>query len=287
MKEGTETAGSDGYTFTRPEGLLAHYTKASTAFEHILPGKLRLSPYRLMRDPAENKDILPSITSRGDPPSADRAIAEVYALIKAARDRMRVLSLTRDAEDRGGEFRTFDCCWSRPRMWEQYGDDHRGACLLFDRARLERAIHEQWPDERTRQLGNVEYRRDGSAEVYNATVVAPRILEDEDPSWAVGEYINVKCRVAPAAQLRRWPAQARGRRPARTPTRRRNHNRRAGRQRLQGARHRRARTASRSDAAQPGPAGVGAARRLALAAAPSQQPPPPNLQAEQTGPACE
>ena len=52
MKERTEAAGPDGYTFTKPEGLLAHYTKASTAFEHILPGKLRLSPYRLMRDPA-------------------------------------------------------------------------------------------------------------------------------------------------------------------------------------------------------------------------------------------
>ena len=32
-------------------------------------------------------------------------------------------------------------------MWEQYGDVHRGACLLFDRTRLERAIGEQWPEE--------------------------------------------------------------------------------------------------------------------------------------------
>jgi hypothetical protein len=46
---------------------------------------------------------------------------------------MRVLSLTRDAEDRGGRFPEFDRCWARPRMGEQYSDDHRGACLLFDR----------------------------------------------------------------------------------------------------------------------------------------------------------
>jgi hypothetical protein len=195
MSEPTDAAPSEDYTFTRPEGLLAHYTNASTAFEHILPGKLRLSPYRLMRDPAENKDLLPSVASRRYRPSAPRTTPEVhahiYAHIQAARDRMRVLSLTRDAEDRG-DISSFDCCWSRPRMWEQYGDDHRGACLLFDQARLERAIREQWPDERTRQLGNVDYRRDGSAEVYQLTVLAPRILGDEeDPVRAVPDYIDV------------------------------------------------------------------------------------------------
>jgi hypothetical protein len=169
----------DGYKFTKPEGLLAHYTKASTAFEHILPGKLRLSPYRLMRDPAENKDIRPNIFASGIGAEADRAIYEFYAQIKAARDRMRVLSLTRDG-DGGGDSSTFDCCWARPRMWEQYGDNHLGVCLLFDRARLERAICEQWPDDQIRQLGNVEYRRDGSAEVWRRTAYVPRGPSDEE-----------------------------------------------------------------------------------------------------------
>ena len=45
MAERIEAAGPDGYTFTKPEGLLAHYTDASAAFERILPtGKLRMSP---------------------------------------------------------------------------------------------------------------------------------------------------------------------------------------------------------------------------------------------------
>jgi hypothetical protein len=101
-----------------------------------------------MRDPAENKDIEPSIGSLRASRDDDRAINDVHALIKAARDRMRVLSLTCDAND-GGGYPAFDCCWSRPRMWEQYGDVHRGACLLFDRPRLECAIHEKCPDKRT------------------------------------------------------------------------------------------------------------------------------------------
>jgi Protein of unknown function (DUF2971) len=187
MNEPPEVAGPDGYPFAEPYGLIAHYTTASTAFEHILPGKLRLSPYRLMRDPAENKDILPNVAWYGDLPNADR---EVHVHIKAVRDRMRVLSLTRDAEDGGGSYRQLDCCWARPRMWEQYGDDHRGACLLFDPARLERAIREQWPDERTRHLRKVEYKREGSAEVYHRGLVADKILSAADPAEAVADYIN-------------------------------------------------------------------------------------------------
>ena len=185
MSESTDAAPPEAYPFSKPEGLLAHYTKASTAFEDILPGRLRLSPYRLMRDPAENKDIEPNIVTR----HGDSAIAEAWALIKAERDRRRVLSLTRDA-DNGGEFPRFDCCWARPRMWEQYGDNHRGACLLFDPMRLKRAIREQWPDERTRHLDNVEYRRQGSAEVYQRTVIADQILSDAQPPSAAADYIN-------------------------------------------------------------------------------------------------
>jgi DUF2971 family protein len=189
MNEPADVARPDGYTFTEREGLLAHYTDASAAFEHILPtGELRLSPYRLMRDPAENKDIRPNICSSRASPDADRAINDVYALIKKARDRMRVLSLTRDAEDRG-PFPDFDCCWSRPRMWEQYGDMHRGACLLFDRPRLERAIHERWPDKRT-YLGEVDYTREGSAEVFKRGVNADQVLGHEQPGGAVDDYID-------------------------------------------------------------------------------------------------
>jgi hypothetical protein len=36
------------------------------------------------------------------PPDDTRAIGKVYKMIKEARDRMRVLSLTLDAEERGG-----------------------------------------------------------------------------------------------------------------------------------------------------------------------------------------
>jgi hypothetical protein len=30
--------------------------------------------------------------------------------------------------------------FSRPRMWQQYGDNYRGVCMIFDRAALQRAL---------------------------------------------------------------------------------------------------------------------------------------------------
>ena len=177
------------YTFAKPEGLLAHYTTSSAVFEHILPsGRLRLSPYRLMRDPIENKDILPSISWHGDPPDADRAIATVYSHLTMVRDRMRVLSFTRDADERG-EHPAFDCCWSRPRMWEQYGDAHRGACLLFHRPTLERAIHETWSRKRT-YLRNVDYTREGIAGSAARSLIDQRIFEGQELARAVAEYVE-------------------------------------------------------------------------------------------------
>jgi hypothetical protein len=44
--------------YVQPVGRLAHYTRAEVALEHILPsGALRMSPYLLMNDPVENKDL--------------------------------------------------------------------------------------------------------------------------------------------------------------------------------------------------------------------------------------
>jgi hypothetical protein len=138
-----------------------------------------------MRDPTESKDILPSISWDDD--DDDRAKAEIRTHLRAPRDRMRVLSFTHDAEAHGGR-PEFDCCWSRPRMWEQYGGNHRGACLLFDRASLVRAIHDMWPRERT-YLRNVDYTREGAASA-NLTRFAQRHFEGLGLAQAAAEYVE-------------------------------------------------------------------------------------------------
>ena len=79
----------------------------------------------------------------GDEPK-DEQWRRAVARLKVVRDAMRVLSFTQDAPR---STRVFGCSWARPRMWEQYGEVHRGACLLFDREALEPTLKEQFhPD---------------------------------------------------------------------------------------------------------------------------------------------
>ena len=111
--------------------------------------------------------------------SNDEAMATLAAIsdtVQSIRNSMRVFSLTRDVRDddrrRHSPQRspdTFDCCWARPRMWEQYGDKHRGACLLFDKDRLHNAFRQQMPPQNephrpTRHMGEVEYTPAGIAD---------------------------------------------------------------------------------------------------------------------------
>lgn len=178
------------YTLVRPVGLLAHYTTGEAAFDHILPERrLRLSPYGLMGDPAENKDIQPSISSSRDGSEADRAIEEAYAQLKTVRDAMRVLSLSTDAVEPTGVLPAFSSCWARPRMWEQYGDAHRGVCLLFDRLRLEDMIIATWPGEQT-YVGTVDYARDGGIQAGRRMLDADLVLSDDQPDRAIRAYLD-------------------------------------------------------------------------------------------------
>jgi hypothetical protein len=179
---------ADGYTLTKPEGLMAHFTSAATAFEHILipGGKLRLGRYGRMQDPAENKDVVPNFEVPSEPPDAAQRVEDAF---RAHRDRMRVLCLTRDADVRAQERPQFDCCWARPRMWEQYGDRHRGVCLLFEAARSEHAISEACPED-TIYKGKVNYSREGIARSCVQQIFVVNSVADEDLTRVVSEYTD-------------------------------------------------------------------------------------------------
>ena len=131
--------------------LFYHYTTRSAAFEQILPtGKLRFSPYARVNDPLENKpwrlvgqyaiggaaDLERLTAAQHGFGGFDRGTSLVWASAK-------LLALTVDAE-KGyeGSAEPFGRGWSRARMWDQYAEQHRGVCLLFNRARLRRNILE-------------------------------------------------------------------------------------------------------------------------------------------------
>lgn len=141
-----------------PGAWLAHYTSANTVFEKILPDQqLKMNPYRLMNDPVENKALPVPITS-GPGLKALVKVHQFRDLVNAYRGDVRLTSLTRDVG------RTvFGCCWARPRMWEQYADRHRGACLVFDQERLIAAMRSSPPAKGTWVPREVDYTRMGVA----------------------------------------------------------------------------------------------------------------------------
>jgi hypothetical protein len=178
------------YTFNKLEPLYAHYTSPQVAFEHVLPeGRIRLSPYRRMRDPAENKDIVPGTGGYGiDADTFDESVCAMIGEIKARRDRCRVLSLTHnDASAR----ETFGCCWARPRMWEQYADEHRGVCLLFDAERLTRAMEDAFSAHQIQSwFGDVDYTEAGLAGSRLRYLSDPRIFDAGQRADAVTQFIE-------------------------------------------------------------------------------------------------
>jgi hypothetical protein len=114
-----------------------HYTKADTAFRHILPsGKLRLSSYRRMQDPPEAHPW--TFAASYSPDAIDNNTAaerwtQLSDLANQVKDSAKLLSLTDDAP---GWEDPFGRGYARASMWELYAKQHTGACLLFDRARL-------------------------------------------------------------------------------------------------------------------------------------------------------
>jgi DUF2971 family protein len=174
---------------SEPGPWLAHYTTAATAFEHIVPkGRLRMSPYRLMRDPAENKDLLPAAAAPRGGQHPGREYFAAIQKLKEERDRVRLLSLTSDVhyEPRA---KVFGCCWARPRLWEQYADAHRGVCLVFERARLEEALRGRFGAEWV-SFGEVEYTPAGIADSAATFLHDQRLLDATTREEAMSEYLS-------------------------------------------------------------------------------------------------
>jgi hypothetical protein len=107
-----------GGPYEAGEQLLYHYTRASTALDAILPARtLRFNPYRLMRDPLENKELAFMVRYTGDTPNR-LPLAEAQTLLNDMRDRVKLLSFTMDATGyEQPQLTTFGKGYARPRMW--------------------------------------------------------------------------------------------------------------------------------------------------------------------------
>lgn len=120
-----------------------HYTTREAAFEHVIPTKrFRLSSLAALRDPVENKDWVQQLWTSASWPERD--VRRFRDLARPVTTETKILSFTLDAPqaERSPEHSRG---YARPRMWEQYAENHAGVCLVFDRQSLTESLMEALP----------------------------------------------------------------------------------------------------------------------------------------------
>lgn len=117
--------------------LVCKYMKACTTLRHVLPkGTIRFSPFIEMNDPRETEAQFEcdSFLSGSMPP-------DYFTLQDQYRDDFRhkaiVFCATRDNYSQSDRDLMMRRGFGKMRMWAQYGDNHRGTCLVFQRDLLQ------------------------------------------------------------------------------------------------------------------------------------------------------
>ena len=134
---------------------LFHYTKISTAIEHILHEKrLKLSILKYTNDPREYKLKIRSSFGRvlsKEVPTYDELESKANAKInRIYRYESRVMCFCTNTKpililSNGTSLEDEHALsngWNKSRMWSQYGQDHYGVCLVFSKKELERILSE-------------------------------------------------------------------------------------------------------------------------------------------------
>ncbi|MDF4993261.1 DUF2971 domain-containing protein [Vibrio parahaemolyticus] len=125
---------------------LYHYTKSDTAINFILKNKnLRFSSMTTTNDPKETKEwfLIPgSNEGRSLTEYTPEYLAKV--LTPYLQGNTKLLCFSSDKDLKGSHLEDMpNRGFCKPRMWAQYGDNHRGICLIFDYERLFSHFHEQ------------------------------------------------------------------------------------------------------------------------------------------------
>lgn len=144
-----------------PQAYVAHYTRADTALEHVLPnGTLRLGPLTATNDPRETKTWVfavggspKSIAESEELRRLSKRNGEYTQLLKRG---CKVLCVSCDAPN-AQKLKVTERCYGKARMWAQYAENHQGLCLVFDKALLAETIAESLGSRGKLVSGEVTY----------------------------------------------------------------------------------------------------------------------------------
>lgn len=103
--------------------LLAHYTNFESAIKIVSSGKMRYNAFSAMNDISES--ALPFFFS------SIKSISSIEDIIDDVKSEIGQYYMISFCQD--GMYR----CFAIPSMWGHYGDKGRGACLVFDKKKIE------------------------------------------------------------------------------------------------------------------------------------------------------
>lgn len=149
------------YNITDSEKYLYHYTSACTAISYIFySGTIRFSSYTGTNDPMERKNWLFDFGTNEDRDLSlyNRDECSDW-LTREFKSKTMVSCFSMDGPKLSGNYLSDIALrgFCKPRMWAQYGDNHRGVCLVFNRSRLEELVEGQFGSKYLIKTGPVNY----------------------------------------------------------------------------------------------------------------------------------
>lgn len=139
---------------------LYHYTSFEVAVENILDtGKVRFSPFIKTNDPLENKSwLLDWSANLGVQNPNFEMITQRRELINEfLSENCKTLCFTKEFYDSNNQLVEG---FEHPRMWAQYGNNHKGVSLVFDKDLMDKAIKTQLGENKKLFSGEVFYTED-------------------------------------------------------------------------------------------------------------------------------
>jgi len=138
------------------DGYLYHYTTTKIAIESILPtGKLKYTSVSSSNDPLEALDLV-HVVSAIDDIKMEKAFEFGRELNRRLKKGYKVCSFCIDSKL--DDNYPFNKGYGKSRMWNQYGEDHMGVCLVFSKSRLIDLIQKEIDSNTT--IGGFEFYYD-------------------------------------------------------------------------------------------------------------------------------
>jgi hypothetical protein len=177
---------------------LYHYTKSDTALNFILKNNtIKLNTFSDVNDPRESKawNISPffNVEAKMEHDEHERIANEVSSYLK---ENAKLICFSKDNSEAKGELHSnaiFDRGFSKPSMWNHYGDAYNGVCLMFNKQKLINIFNEQL-EEKKLFHGPVTYTNDGILPNFNGDpFVIDLLLVSNSESYlsAIHKHFNI------------------------------------------------------------------------------------------------